>query len=264
MAKASEHIKQTLIKIIAIGPSGSGKTGSLISLLQAGYKIKMLDMDNGTEALLNFIQRDCPDKLDNFDYITLRDQMKSDPIKGAAVSGRAKAYTDAIKYLDKWDDGSIPSEWGPETIFVLDSLTLFGRAAFNWAQGMNTGAKDPRQWYGSAQDSILRVLDLLTSAEFNCNVIVFSHVDLVELSDGTTKGFASSIGKALGPKIPAVFNTMLLFESRGQGESVKRTITTVPTAMVDAKNPRPFDIPKSLPFETGMATIFEKLSAISK
>lgn len=264
MAKASTHESSNLIKLIIVGPSGTGKTGSLISLVKAGYNIRMLDMDNGTDALRNFIQHECPERLDQLDYITLRDKMKSDAMKGAAVSGRPKAYIDAIKYLDKWDDDSIPAEWGPDTIFVLDSLTLFGRAAMNWAIGMNPGAKDGRQWYGAAQDSILRVLDLLTSAEFNCNVIVMSHIDLVELPDGTTKGFASSIGKALGPKIPAIFNTMLIANSKGQGDNMRRELITLPTAMIEAKNPRPFDIPKSLPLETGLATIFEKLKAASK
>lgn len=259
MAKASTHQSSDFVKLLYIGASGSGKTGSLVSLINAGYKIRVLDMDNGLDALIGHINALCPDKLDNLDFITLRDKMKADPRRGPMVSGTPKAYTTATAAMTKWDDDSIPSEWGKDTIFVLDSLTLFSRAAFAWAKGMQPDCKDPRQWYGSAQESVLMVLDLLTSNEFQANVIVISHVDLVELPDGSTKGFASSIGKALGPKIPAVFNTMILAESRGTGEKVGRTITTVPTSMIDLKNPRTQKLPKSLPLETGMATIFETL-----
>ena len=257
--KASAHQSSQFVKLLYCGASGTGKTGSLVSLVEAGYKLRILDMDNGLDALIGQIKSRCPEKLGNVDFITLRDKMKSDPRRGPVVDGTPKAYTDAIRYLDKWDDGSTPAAWGEDIIFVLDSLTLFGRAALRWAEGMNPGAKDPRQWFGSAQSSILTVLDLLTSSEFRCNVIVCTHVDLIEQSDGTMKGFASSIGKALGPKIPAVFNTMILAESKGQGDNVRRTITTLPTALLDLKNPRPNELPKSLPLETGMAKIFETL-----
>lgn len=261
MAKASTHETSIIQKMLLVGPSGTGKTGALASLVKDGYQLRILDMDNGLDALLGIVKRECPDKLDNIDYISLRDKIKSDPVKGAKVSGTPKAYTQAIKYMDKWDDDTTPAEWGPDTIFVLDSLTLFGRAAFRWAQGMNSGAKDPRQWYGTAQDSILSVLDLLTSAEFNTNVIVISHVDLIEQADGTMKGFASSIGKALGPKIPAVFNTMIAAESKGSGEKVRRTLQTMPTALLDLKNPKSFEIDRTLPLETGMSTLFKTLKA---
>ena len=261
MAKASTHQSAEFVKLLYVGVSGTGKTGSLASLVADGYKLRVLDMDNGLDALIGIVKDQSPDKLDNIDFITLRDKFKPDPVKAATVDGRPKAYTNAIKYLNKWDDDSIPSEWGSDTIFVLDSLTLFSRAAFRWAQGMNPSAKDPRQWYGSAQESILNVLDLLTSEAFQANVIVISHVDLVEQADGTTKGFASSIGKALGPKIPAVFNTMILAESKGSGDKVKRTITTMPTAMIDLKNPKSFTLDKSLPLETGMSTIFKTLKS---
>ncbi len=259
MAQMKPDQQLEFVKILFVGTSSTGKTGALTSLVKAGYKLKIIDMDNGLDSLKAFAQHECPEKMDHIDYQTFRDKFKPDPMKGARVDGTAKAYTGAIKALNKWDDDSIPSEWGSDTILVLDSLTLFGRAAFRWAQGMNMGAKDPRQWYGTAQESILTVLDLLTSDEFRTNVIVISHIDIQEMSDGTQKGFASSIGKALGPKIPAVFNTMLLAESRGSGENVKRTITTMPTALMDLKNPAPFDIPKSLPLSSGLATVFATL-----
>lgn len=259
MAKASERTANDFVKLIYVGASGTGKTGSLVSLVESGYQLRIIDMDNGLDSLIAFASHKDKAFLDQIDYQTFRDKFKSDPIQGAIVDGRPKAYVDAITAMNKWDDGTVPSQWGDNTIFVLDSLTAFGRAAFHWAKGMNPGAKDPRQWYGAAQESIKTVLELLTSEAFRAHVIIITHVDLVEMPDGLTKGFASSIGKALGPTVPKYFNTMILAESKGSGENVKRTITTLPNGFIDLKSPKPFDMPKSLPLETGMATIFKTL-----
>lgn len=259
MAKASTLPSAEFVKLLYVGASGTGKTGSLASLVGAGYNLRVLDFDNGVAPLINFTSRINPALVDNIDVISLRDKFKADPMKGASVSGMPKAYTDATKYLTKWDDDSIPAEWGPKTILVVDSLTKLGAAAFRWAQGMDPLCKDPRQWYNTAQQSLLTLLDMLTSADFRTHLIVVTHVDLVEQSDGTTKGYASSVGKALGPKIPVVFNNMILAESKGTGDNVRRTITTVPTALLDLKNEKSFELPKSLPLESGMAEIFKTL-----
>ena len=259
MAKGSTHQSNDIVKMLYVGTSGSGKTGSLASLVEDGYELRVLDMDNGLDYLINHIKRNCPKRIDQIDYISIRDKMKSDKRLGAKPAGNSRAYVEAIQYLDEWDDGSKPQEWGDNIIFVLDSLTLFGRAALRWAEGMNPTAKDGRQWYAQAQKSVLDVLDMLTSSEFKANVIVISHIDFVEHEDGSIKGYASSVGKALGPKIPAVFNTMVMAKSTKRGRDMRREIVTLPAEGVDLKNSSAGGLPQSLPLETGMATIFKTL-----
>ena len=260
MAKLSAHQSADFIKLVYIGESGTGKTGSLTSLVEAGYTLRILDFDNGLDILRLFINHADQKLINNVDYITLRDKFKSDPRVGAKVDGTPRAYTQAVKFITKWDDDSTPSEWGSDTIFVLDSLTALGRAAFRWALALNPSVKDHRQIYGAAQEALFILLELLTSDEFKTNVIIISHVDMRE-SNGIAKGFPSSIGAALGPKIPTLFNTILLAESRGSGANVKRTITTVPTSLIDLKNPAPFALDKSLPLDTGLATVFSTLKS---
>ena len=58
-----------------------------------------------------------------------------------------------------------------------------------------------RQWYGTAQDGIEKVLALLTSASFECNVIVISHIKYIDTPEGT-KGYPTAVGSALSPVIP--------------------------------------------------------------
>jgi hypothetical protein len=266
MAKANEQpLEAEFFKTLLVGDSGTGKTGALLSLIQAGYNIRMLDFDNGADTLVQLIKHYCPERLHQFDYITIRDKFKADTIHGIKLDGSAKAYKDGIKYLNKWDDDSIPSEWGNDTIFVLDTLSSFGRAAFLWAQSLSplsaAGKKaDGRQWYGTAQDSIKMVLDLLTSNGFKCHVIVSSHVQLIEITEGVFKGQVSAIGKALGSDIPKVFNNMVQADSIGTGDAVKRTLLTKSTGLMENKTVIPWALDKKLPLETGLATIFEKVT----
>lgn len=258
MAKLSEHQSSKYVKLLYIGDSGSAKTGSLVSLVSAGYKLRILDLDNGLSALFQYARLQCPDKMDNVDFETRRDKFKASPL-GPILDGAAKAYIESSTLMTKWTDGTAPMSWGEDTIFVLDSLTALGQAAFNWAKSMNPGAKDPRQWFFTAQQSIETIISMLTSETFKTNLIIISHVQFQELPDGTTKGYATSIGKALGSTVPKYFDIMVLAQTQGSGKNVKRTINTLPTSMIDLKNPVPFKLDQTLPLETGLATLFEKL-----
>lgn len=258
MPSLSAHQSNEFTKLLIEGDSGSGKTGALASLVAAGYKLRILDMDNGLDPLKTFVLKDCPDKIDNIEFCTLRDTYTMNA-SGATVT-KPKAFTEAVKLLDKWkyadtDLGS-PSDWGPDVILVVDSLTFLSDAAFDWAKGLNPTAKDPRQWYGAAQEAIEGVLALLTSPNVKTNVIVISHVKYVDNPDGTRKGYPTSVGSALSPVIPRYFNSVALCQTSGAG---KRTIQTTATAMIDLKNPKPFEMAKSYPIETGLADFFAVL-----
>lgn len=258
MSKLSAYTGTQFVKILYIGDSSTGKTGSLASLVGAGYQLRILDLDNGLQILKQFIMKDFPDKIDTVDAETRSDKYKFSA-GGAQLAGIPKAFVDSTKLLNQWSDGTIPSEWGDKTIFVLDSLTALGKAALAWAESMNPGVKDPRQWYNVAQQALEKIIMMLTSDEFRAHVIVISHVNYQELVDGSVKGYASAVGKALGPHLPKYFNTLVLAESQNLGKSVRRRIKTVSTATIDLKTPAPFKIDADLPLETGLATLFDQI-----
>lgn len=261
MASAANHPSGELVRLLVMGPSGTGKTGALLSLLLAGYKVNVIDMDNGLDWLVNKLKKDHPDLLPKLDYQTFRDKIKLTS-SGPILDGVPKAYTNAVAALGKWDDGSIPSEWGPDRILVLDSLTFFGNSAYNWRDVLNPpkqgSQRDNRQIYGLAQDSVAEILDAITSPEFRTNVIVFTHVRWSYITDDkgnrtVVKGGPSSIGDALTDKIGTYFNTVGLCE-QSMG---KRTITFQPTGLIDLKSAA-VNLPAGkLPLETGLATFFK-------
>jgi hypothetical protein len=259
MAKASEHKSSAITKMLLIGESGAGKTGALISLVRAGYKLRIIDMDNGLGYLMRELRKE-PALLDLVEYETIRDKLKLGVgVQGVVPKlGVPDAYTKAVKLMGTWSDGSTPSEWGPEYILVLDSFTFFAKAAFLWKETLNPTVKDRRQIYGAAQEACEDVLALLTSEEFNTNLIVISHIRWVTRNDGTTKGYPSAVGEALSPQIPTYFDSLALSESSGTNP-VKRTIKTTPTAMIDLKNPAGLDMKPALPIETGLADFFKSV-----
>lgn len=256
MPTLDNHQSDKFTKLIYIGDSSTGKTGSLVSLLAAGYKFKILDMDNGLETLKVYGRRAQAD-LSLIEYETYRDSYRSTP-QGAMLKGQPKAFTDALKKMTEWSE--IEDD---KTIFVLDSLSAYGRAAYEWAKFMNPTSgsgkqQDARQWYFTAQQSVESTISLLTGSDFKMNVIVISHVNYKEVIEGVTKGHINSIGTALGPVLPRYFNTLLLAESIGSGKNVKRRIKTMPTGVIDLKIPSP-EAEAEYPLESGLADIFKLL-----
>jgi len=245
---------QSIVKLLLVGDSGTGKTGALASLVGDGYKLRVLDFDNKIAGgiLPILIKRDYPDKLKAVEFEPLRDKLKSSGI-GPILDGVPQAFTKGLGLLDKWSDGSKPGEWGPEYVLVIDSLTFLSDAAFNWAKGMNPSAKDPRQWFYTAQQSVEGTIGMLTAAAFHTHVVVIAHISWQDRPDGTMKGYPASVGKALGPTIPAYFENMALCQIMGG----KRLIQTVPTALVDLKTPAAYKMSPSMPIEIGLAQFFK-------
>lgn len=257
MPKGSAHSSSEFVKMILVGASGAGKTGALTSLVRDGYELRILDFDSGLDALIKHCQHEGLD-LDKIEYVSLRDQMKM-TATGPRVKGAPKAYPDALAHLEKWEDDSDPAEWGSKKILVLDSLTNAGKAAFRWAKAIDPTNKDPRRWYSIAQDLCDDLLMNITSEAFATNVIVISHIEITTNKDGTIKHYPSAIGTALGPKIARNFNTLVLSEMSGQGEKRRRSIKTLPTAMLDCKNPTPMTMEAEYSIDDGLAKIFKEL-----
>jgi hypothetical protein len=263
MTSLAQHHSNDFTKLIILGDAGTGKTGSLTPLVCAGYKLRILDMDNGLETLKTYVAKECPDFLGNVEYRTLRDTYRASP-EGPKIQGAPRAFVDALRMLDHWkyDDIDLghPWEWGPDCILVVDSLTFLSDAAFAWAEPLTPkserGSYDKRATYGIAQDAIEKVLDLLTGVKYETNVIIIAHVKYVDNPDGTRKGYPTAVGSALSPIIPRYFNSVALCEVDNAG---RRSIRTTTTPMVTLKNPKPFEMAPRYDIGDGLAEFFKVL-----
>lgn len=266
MPSLADHQSNEYTKVLVMGDAKSGKTGALASLVRAGYKLRILDYDNLLDPLKAFVFRECPDKIDNIHFVTLRDKRKAGA-DGAVIDGAPRAFSAGLKMLDHWKENDVdlgrPAEWGADTILVLDSLSRFCDAAYDFRLPLavrgRSGEIDLRSVYGDAQDAVESTLANLTSEHFRTNVIVIAHIVYQETSEGI-KGFPQGVGQKLSPKIPQYFPTVIRFFNK----SDKRVIKTTSTPLIDLANPKPFEMLPEYGIENGMADIFAVLRSKPK
>lgn len=267
MPSLANHQSNNLVKLLLLGDAKSGKTGSLVSLVKSGYNLKILDFDNLLDILKYKILEECPNRLGSVEFRSLRDKTKSGP-NGTVMDGKPSAWINGLRMLDHWkydDDGTTidlgkPANWGADSILVIDSLSRMCDAAYNFHESIiprgRSGDFDGRAVYGNAQDDVEKVLGMLTSDGFATNLIIIAHGTYMDLPDGTKKIFPQGVGQKLSPKIPQYFANYVRYKNAGG----KRSIQLSSDAMIDLANTNPSVLnEKSLPIETGLATIFEAL-----
>jgi len=248
-------------QILYLGDSGTGKTGSLFSLVEAGYRLWIIDMENGVQILANLIKEKCPNRLNQVEVEQFSENYTITKM-GPKVRGSANALVKAGAQIDKWTK---EVEWTDKDILVIDSLTGLGKAALEAAKAQNPSAKDYRLHVGNAQRLVEPFIDTLTSADAPFSLIAITHSrykDIIGV-DGRITGsanFPSCVGQSLPERLPQAFNDVYATKLTGSGAVVKREIVSVSTIVSGLKTSSPTKVEKAYPLETGLAQIFEQLT----
>lgn len=253
------------IKMLVMAHSGFGKTGALASLAK-DYKLHILDLDNGTEILIDKVPKEF---YPNVEIETIQDKFKIQGTK--AVAQGAVAWSKALSTLDMW----AVKYNTPEHIIVIDSLTMLSTAALRHIMMLNNrlASKPYQSDWGEAQTLIEDVLGLLYSKDLKANVIVNTHITYLggpdpyadKSAEDTAqtvqplKGYPTSLGKALSPKIARYFNNALVGKTIGDGRFAQRLLYTDPVDLVDSKIAAPGTVKSTYPIATGLADIFRAL-----
>jgi len=284
MPTLDQHVSDSIAKLLLIGDTGEAKTGALASLAAVGYNIRILDLDNGVDALVKILREKAPDCMKNVIFETLTNKMKAG-IKMPVIDGNPAAWTKAMKLLTKWEVGvpGMPaangkpatppsadyynlgpvSTWGKQDILVIDSLTFLAKAAMATVLALNGRLEAPIQIqdYGEAMRMIESLLGMLYDKSIGCHVILISHIAYLG-DEGFVKGFPMTIGQKLSPQVGRYFNNCFRCTHKGSGASIKRVIQTISAGNVDLKNSDPYHLPAEIPFdgiEGGLATAFQIL-----
>jgi hypothetical protein len=264
-----------LVKAMLIGDSKAGKTAALVSLVEAGYTLGILDMDckiNPSYFSETLRAKGIGKGL--VSYVQPRDRYVTTGA-GTAPKLPCTAFIEACRFCDKWEDGTKPKEWGPKAVLVIDTLNLLSQAAFNQAYGLNPEARDGRQWYAAAGKMVEGFLANLWDSDFKTNVLVLSHITDIELETeivkdkmgniqrqakpgSPVKGFPTSIGQALSKHVAKYTNELWCLETTGAPPNLKRVIRTASTGRMDLGTAAP-GLPASLPAEDGLAKLFSLL-----
>lgn len=268
MPQLSSHQSTSATKMLLIGESGSGKTGALVSLVEAGYNLRILDFDNGLDVILGIINKKYPEEskrkelLDKIVFETLTDKLKN--VGGKIVTdGAPQAFNIAMQLLDCWKRGGIDlgkvESWGENDVLIIDSLTFLSKAIMRHVLFLNgRGTAHPQiQDWGAAMEVVEGLLGLLYSTNIKCNVIITSHISYIELDNGMNKGYPSTLGNKLPPKVGRYFNSLLMVKTKGSGSGLQRVIRTVTDSNIDLKTSIPGVLPDELPISTGLADFFK-------
>ena len=88
MPSLANHQSNQFTKLLLIGDAKSGKTGSLVSLVKAGYKLRILDFDNLLDILKFKVMEECPDKLDNVSSSRSATPIKPEPLGAKSMESQ--------------------------------------------------------------------------------------------------------------------------------------------------------------------------------
>jgi len=257
MPSLDAHPSSSIIKLLAVGENGTGKSGALASLVKAGYHLHILDYDNGLDSIVDALSGDTP-ALKRVEYETLRDDITT--VNGLPkVKAPVHAYEDAGRTLEKWK----VTDFTPKDVLVLDTLSSFTQAAFNKALaiGQRLNQRPQLQDYGWMADSVKLFIEMLTSPELNCHVIVNTHIRFLtsEADETTQRGLPNAKGQEISREVGKYFNNVILFRTLGSGPGARRRIGTQPQGVVEVKVSAPSKVKAEYPIDTGLADLFSDI-----
>lgn len=220
MPSFSEHKNSTRTKLLMVGDSKSGKSAALATLANAGYKVNILDYDDGLDPLAAFLQ---PEVVDNVHYVTLKD----DPADRKGVDSWRKGWN-IIQGRWKVDDEDLGSirDWGSDTVFVIDSLTFMGKAALHDAlvtNGKKVSDQPSQPEWGDALRKMEALLDFVLSNRVNCNVVMTALPIAIDDESGVSKLYPQVVSKNFSTTVPSFFNNVIGLTSKRDGTRLFRT-----------------------------------------
>lgn len=211
-------------KVLLIGGTGAGKTHSLRTLVQSGLEVFILFSENGMASL-----RDTDPEKVHWHYvapapsdlnalITMSKHMNlmtqqqlanlTDPNKAKHQQFVEMLQCMANFKCDRTGKtyGSVDS-WGPDKVFVMDSLSGVALASLGLVSG-DKPLRSMAEW-GMGMGRVEAMVQHLCFS-LRCHVVVTAHIE--READETTGGsfiMASVPGKKLAPKIPRFFDDVL-------------------------------------------------------
>lgn len=225
------------VNVLLMGPAGTGKTYSIGTLVDAGVEVFCLFLESGQESLLGYwTDRGLPipdnlhwhqlaapkanflSMLDDADKIS---KLSLDALAKMADPNKSKhnSFISLLTALNSFQDDRTGTnfgpvnEWGPNRALVIDGMAGLSRAAMSLVAG-GKAVRAQSDW-GIAQDQLERLLRMLCDG-CQCHFILLAHVEReTDMVLGGVKIMVSTLGKALAPKIPAMFSDVILTTRAG-------------------------------------------------
>lgn len=261
------------LNILLEGPSGTGKTHAIGSLVDSGVEVFYLAMEPGLETLLGYFtdrakpvpipdnlhwhfvpaatagfeeMADTAEKINTYNFEMLTKMQDNNRRKYNQFHGVLKALCDFPDDRTGNRYGPVDS-WGTGRALVVDGMTGLCLASLAAVVG-GKPVKSMPDW-GVAQDQVERLLRKFCDG-CRCHFILLAHVEReVDPVLGGIKLMTSALGKALAPKIPAMFSDVILTVREGEKFSWDTA-----SALADLKT-------RNLPIKSGQPPTFAPIIA---
>lgn len=223
--------------VMLMGPAGSGKTHAIGTLVDSGIEVFYLALEPGLESLLGYwTDRGLPipanlhwhtlkapdtSFLDMLDTANKISQFSLEMLSKMVDPNKShhNQFQEVFKTCNDFEDqrdgkkyGAV-NTWDTTRALVVDSLTGLNNAALSLVIG-GKPVRSQSDW-GIAQQQLEGLLRKLCDG-CKCHFILLSHVEREsDLVLGGVKLMASTLGKALAPKIPAMFSDVILTVRQG-------------------------------------------------
>lgn len=220
-----------------MGPAGSGKTHAIGTLVDSGLEVFYLALEPGLESLLGYWTdrgKPVPENLhwhtlkapdtsflDMLDAATKINTLSLDSLAKMSDPnrGRHNQFLSLFQTLNDFEDqrdgrkyGAV-NTWDTGRVLVIDSLTGLNSAALALVVG-GKPVRSQSDW-GIAQQQLEGLLRKLCDG-CTCHFVLLAHVEReTDMVLGGVKLMASTLGKALAPKIPAMFSDVILTVRNG-------------------------------------------------
>lgn len=234
------------INVLLMGPAGTGKTHSIGTAVDAGVDffgpgkhlhVFLLALEPGLESLKGYwTDRDLPIPsnlhwhvikapdigfADMIDAAKMINTLSLDSLAKMQDAKRSKhnQFISILEALANFPDDRTGEKFGPVNTWGADRmLAIDGMAGLNRASlAMVVGGKPVKSQsdWGIAQDQVEKILRKLCE-DCKCHFILLGHVEReTDQILGGVKIMISTLGKALAPKIPAMFSDVILTVRQG-------------------------------------------------
>ena len=247
MPTLRDHPGNDRVQSIILGESGSGKTGLLSTLANAGYRLAVLDFDNGLDILKNggYLKGDAADRI-FFETLATDDPASIEHMQ---------------KLINEWPGLGALTTWGAKDVLVIDSGTFMSNAMEIYCEKRKGPFKDPRQLMGACKEALCTLFEFLRGPKVRCNVIVNTHLRFVENDQGIQKAYPSFIGQAFPRIAGSYFNNMWRIDVK-PGPDGTRVIRTRADSVTALKCSAPNAVKVEEPFD--LASLFSKIKGETK
>ena len=225
------------VNVCLLGPAGTGKTYSIGTLVDSGVETFYLNLEQGLETLLGYwtdrgkpipanlrwhkLAQPTASWAEMIKNAELINTMSLDSLSKMADPNKSKynQFIGLLRALNDFPDDRTGKTFGPvnswtsSRALVIDGLTGLSAAAMSLVVG-GKAVRSQSDW-GIAQDQVEKILRMLCDG-CSCHLVVLCHVEREpDVVTGGTKLMPSTLGKALAPKISAMFSDVILAARNG-------------------------------------------------